>query len=274
MKFFDFKRFAGVLLLLALTFGGCTGNSEKKQKQPITSIQQLNNPGYTITVSAAGAFLEAVQRDIPNAKRIYLDGQPAYDAVRMGKVDAYAFDRVQMEIAIAEGLRGVRILPGSIGERNEIAVGLSRVSKIPGLKDKINKFIADLKADGTLQDMYQRWIKGNRKLPDIPVPEKSDTKLVVGTIGLVMPFSYYEGTTLTGYDVELSKRFAKWLGATLEFKVYGFDGVIAAAAAGDIDCIMSDLNVTPERAEKIDFSDTLYTEEIAVMVKDDAPVSE
>lgn len=274
MKFFDCRRFAGVLLLFAITCGGCTGNSEKPQKKPVTSIQQLNDPAYTVTVSELGAYLEAVKRDLPKAKRIYLSGQPAYDAVRIGKADAYAFDRMQMEVAIAEGLKGVRILPGSIGEPTKIAVGLSRASKFPGLKDKINQFIAELKANGTLQDMYRRWTTGNRTMPDIPVPEKAGTKIVVGTTGLIMPFSYYEGTTLTGYDVELSRRFANWLGAELEFKVYNFEGAVTAAAAGDVDCVMSNLNITPERAEKMDFSDVLFTEDAAVMVKDDASAAE
>ena len=275
MKFFGCRRFLVVLLLFTLTCGGCTGDSGKTQKKPVTSIQQLNDPAYTVASFGAGAMFEAVKRDLPKAKHSYMEGQQGYEAVQAGKADAYADNRTLMAVAIAEGLKGVRLLPGSIGEKVQIAVGLSRASKIPDIKHKIDTFIAELKTDGTLQNMYQRWaVDRNYTMPDISVPGKSDTKLVVGTTGVIMPFSYYEGTTLTGYDVELARRFAKWLGAELEFKVYSFDGAIAAAAVGDIDCIMSDLNVTPERAEKIDFSDTLYIEDIALMVKYDTSVSE
>ncbi|MBR0034398.1 MAG: transporter substrate-binding domain-containing protein, partial [Synergistaceae bacterium] len=274
MKFFGCRKFAGILLLLALTCGGCTGNSKIAQKQPITSIQQLNDPACTIAVSEAGPAYEAVKRDLPKAKRLYLMGQPAYDAVRSGKADAYADGRTPIDVAVANGLSGVKILPDKIGDPIDIAVGISKNSKYPGLKDKINTFIAELKANGTLQDMYQRWaVDRNFTMPDIPLQEKADTKLVVGTTGLVMPFTYYEGTTLTGYDIELSRRFAQWLGAELEFKVYNFGGILPAAAAGEVDCLMSNLFVTPERKERMDFSDPIYIESVALMVKDDDAVS-
>ena len=132
--------------------------SECYAKTPVTSIQRLNNHAFTITVSESGAAFEAVKRDLPEANIIYAAGQQGYDAVRMGKADAYAFDRRQMEIAIANGLTGVKLLPGSIGEKVEIAVGISRASKIPDLKKKVNQFISEIKSSGTFQDMYQRWL--------------------------------------------------------------------------------------------------------------------
>ena len=267
-----FMRFTVWLLLLALTCGGCTGKSDTKK--PITSIEQLNDSSRTIAVSENGAPFDAVKRDLPKAKRVHIDGQPAYDAVKMGKVDAYAYERAQMEIAIADGLKGVRLLDGNIGENVKIAVGLSPASKIDGLQKKINSFIAESRASGLLDDMHSRWvITGNRRMPDIDVPSSSGIRLVVGTSGLVMPYSYYEGEKLTGYDIEFARRFAKWLGAEVEFRIYDYGGLITAAATGEIDCVMANLNMTPERAEKIKFSDVLYTAEVALMVKDDSPVT-
>ena len=84
---------------------------------------------------------------------------------------------------------------------------------------------------------------------------------------MVQPFSYYEGTTLTGYDLELIYRFAYWLGAEVEIDVYDYGGIIAAAESGDIDCIMANLNATPERREKLEFSEGYLLSETAVMVK-------
>ena len=84
---------------------------------------------------------------------------------------------------------------------------------------------------------------------------------------MVQPFSYYEGTTLAGYDVELIYRFGAWLNAEVEIKIYDYDGIIAAAQAGDIDCIMANLNATEERRKHIEFSDCVYPSETAVMVR-------
>lgn len=272
MCILDYRKFACFLFFSFLIFGSIL---ESSAKEPITSIHQLNSPEYTVAVSESGATFIAVKRDLPGAKLIYSSGQQGYDVVRMGKADAYAFDRRQMEIAIANGLTGVKLLPGSIGEKVEIAIGISRASKIPGLKQKVNQFISELKSSGIFQDMYQRWvIDAKYTMPDIDVNSSSESKIVIGTIGLVMPFSFYEGNNLTGFDIELGRRLASWLGRNIEFRIYDYGGIIAAAATGEIDCIMADLNFTPERAEKIDFSDTLFTEETALLIKDDGTNSE
>ena len=136
------KKFASLFLLFSLLI--CVDCSAK---EPITSISQLNDSNFTIAASETGPFADAVKRDLPKAKIIYLDGHPAHEAVKMEKVDAYANNRTEMEIAIAAGLKGVRILPGNIGDKNEIVVGISRSSKIPDLKEKINQFFASPASD-------------------------------------------------------------------------------------------------------------------------------
>ena len=85
-----------------------------------------------------------------------------------------------------------------------------------------------------------------------------------------MPYSYYVGTELRGYDIELAYRFAAWLGADVVFKTYDFGGIVAAAASGDVDCIMSNLFYSPEKGEEIPFSDPLFDVEITAMVRGSA----
>ena len=105
-------------------------------------------------------------------------------------------------------------------------------------------------------------------MPDIPQAENPSFTLRVGTTGSVMPYSYYIGTELAGYDIELAHRFAAWLGAEPEFWVIDFGGIVAAAEAGRIDCIMSNLFYSEERDEAIPFSDVLFEVEITAMVRD------
>lgn len=268
-KFFVVLTAVALLSLAALFAFAGGGLARAAEKGSFTSVQQLNHPDYTIGVSTSGAAQAAVERDLPDAKTAYFEGVDSYMAVQQGRIDAYAYDRRQMEMAIANGLKGVVLLPENIGESVRIAVGISPASKIEGLKDKINRFISELKDAGTLEDMYRRWVvDGDRKMPEIELPASPNLTLKVGTAGFVPPYSYYDGSGLTGYDIELGRRFAAWLGAGIEFKIFDYGGLIAAATVGDIDCIMSNLNITPERAEKIPFSDVLYTENVAIMVRD------
>ena len=254
--------FAAVIAL----FAGCG----KVSSDQITSLSQLNEKGRKIGVASDTAEDRLVMEVLPNAKVEYFkDDMSAYTSVSQGKIDAFVFNRIAMETAIYNGMSGVRLLDETVGEGNKGAVAISPVTKIPDLEGKINTFLAELKADGTLEDMKQRWlIKHDEKLPDIPVLKTSDIHLTVATSGMNMPFTYYVGTELGGYDIELAMRFAAWLGATLEFKVYDYESIVAAALTGDVDCIFANLFITPERQESIRFSEPTFVGEVGVMVRD------
>ncbi len=254
-----------VVLLGMLCLEGC----KKQENEKITTIEQLNNPAYTIGVPEGGAGMYMAEKYLPDAKhKTYSGNSSGYLAISQGKLDGFVYDRVMMEFAIASGLENVELLEEDLGESMDVAVGISPKSQIDNLEDKVNRFLAEAKAEGTLDEMYDRWVsRAESTMPEIPTPQAPDCKLKVGTTGMVQPFSYYEGTTLTGYDVELIYRFGAWLNAEVEIKIYDYDGIIAAAEAGDIDCIMANLNATEERRKHIAFSDCVYPSVTAVMVR-------
>ena len=253
------------VLIQAVLLAGCS----KTETPEITSIEQLNDKAYSVGVGEGAAGMFAVEEYLPEAEmQFFSSNVTGYAAVQQGELDAYAYDRIMMEFAIAGGLNGVRLLDGSLGETMDIAVGVSPKTKIPNLTQKINQFLREIRDEGTLDDMYRRWVTtADNEMPEIPKAEKPVYQLKVGTTGLVQPFSYYEGTALTGYDLELIYRFAYWLGADVDISVYDYGGIIAAAESGDIDCIMANLNATPERREKLEFSEGYLLSETAVMVK-------
>ena len=235
----------------------------------ITSVAQLNDSKYTVGVGLGTSCEGDVKNNLPNAQIMYIEGTEAYKAVQLGKVDAYACDYDQLRIANDNGVEDIRLLDETIGEGITVAVGISPVSGIPDLESRVNSFIDELRADGTLDDMYRRWlVDGDETIPDIPEPEHPDKHLIVGTSGVVRPFTYYVGTELGGYDIELAKRFAAYLNASLEFKVYDYGAIVMAAHSGDVDVVMADLNVTPERSEAMIFSQPLMVQQTGLMVRD------
>ena len=258
------KRF--LVLLTALLLWAAIAQAE------ITEAAQLNAPGMTVGVSQ-GSIAEITVRELLPLANVahYTDRFLGFTALAQGKIDAFVYDRVQMQLTIQNGQTGVHLLEETLGDPVRIAVGLSPVSRIPDLEKKVNRFIAEIRADGILDDMYRRWVmEGNRTMPEIPVPESSAVHLTVGTAGIVPPYSYYESGSLNGYDIELAHRFAAWLGADLTFQVYDFAGLVAAAQSGKVDVIMSNLQYAPEREEQLPFSDTLFEEMQGIMVRGEA----
>ena len=268
MKGYSKKARAGALalaiLLLVCLLTACGGKGDV-----ITSLAELDKPGRTVGVAMGSSGDTAVTKNFHNVEiNRYSDSATAYLAVQQGKLDAFAFDATMLRYAISGGLEGVKILDETFGDITDIAIGVSRKTDIPDLVEKINAFLDVVKADGTLDDMKRRWIQeADETMPDIPLPENPEITLTVGTTGFVTPFSYYKDNKLCGFDIEMATRLASYLGAGVEFKLYDFDGVIAAAQTGVIDCVMTNLNVTPERQEVIDFSDPIYTSETAVLVR-------
>ena len=257
---------AALLCAVLLLSGACADGD-------IDSLAELNEPGRIVGVSQGSAAELTVRNELPLAGRAYFtDNQTAYLAVAQGKIDAFVFDWNQMRIAMEQGVSGVHLLEETMGETVQIGVGISPVSAIPELETKINQFIREQRKNGRLDEMFRRWVMdGEDDMPDIELPGEPKLHLTVGTTGNVMPYSYYKGTELTGYDIELAYRFAAWLGADVEFKVYDFGAIVPAAVTGDVDCIMSNLNMTPERREALPFSEALYEEHLGVMVRGEAP---
>lgn len=236
----------------------------------INSLEQLNDPQYTVGYDLGASGMFAVEEHLPKAKGAPYDSHiTGYEAVRQGKIDAYVFERMQMDIAIKSGFTGVRLLDENLGESIPIAIGISRSAHIPNLTEQLNTFIAKLQDDGTLDEMYTRWVfDHNYDQPVIPKPTAPTQKIVVGTTGIVEPYSFYIGEKLAGYDIELVERFLSEINAEVEYRIYDYSGIIAAAESGEIDCIFANLNITAERQEVIDFSDPLYIMDNGVMVAD------
>lgn len=248
--------FACILALVLCLLTGCGA----KGSEAITSLDQLNKPGRKIGMQNDTNDDKLVKETLPNAEiEYYKDAIAGYTAVKQGKLDAYVYGKLAMGIAIKNGMQGVRLLDESLGKSYTMAVAIAPNTRIPDLEKQINAFLDEVKEDGTLDDMIDRWlVRGDDTMPEIQVPENTALPLVVGTSGVYEPFTYYVGTELRGYDIELAYRFAAWLGATVEFKVYDYDGIIAAAQGGDVDCVFAALFITPERQEAILFSQPTY----------------
>lgn len=63
---------------------------------------------------------------------------------------------------------------------------------------------------------------------------------------------------LAGFDMELAKYIADYLGLTLEVVPVDFNGIIGEMGAGVADLAMAGLSPDPDRLEKMDFSDIYY----------------
>ena len=143
-------------MLLALAAGLLVSCAPKDEG--ITSLGQLNQPDVKIGVSSDSTESAIVQKEFPQAEIMYInDPMAAFTSVAQGKVDAFIGNRLNMQLAIYNGMKGVRLLDETLGEGNVAAAAISPSAEIPDLKGKINEFLKQVKDDGTLNDMRERW---------------------------------------------------------------------------------------------------------------------
>lgn len=102
--------------------------------------------------------------------------------------------------------------------------------------------------------------------------KKAETKVLrVGTEATFAPFEFQkEGSkTYDGFDMDLARAIGKQMGRKVEIVNMGFDALIPALNAGNIDCAIAGMTITEERKKAVTFSDPYYTSGLIIMVKKD-----
>lgn len=110
-----------------------------------------------------------------------------------------------------------------------------------------------------------------------------ETSIVVGLEAAYAPFNWatptqneftvsitgQAGFYADGYDVVMAQKIADALGLNLVIKAYGWDGLIPALNAGEIDLIIAGMSPTAERALTVNFSEEYYRSEQVMVVRVD-----
>lgn len=69
---------------------------------------------------------------------------------------------------------------------------------------------------------------------------------------------------LTGFEIDVANKIARDMGVKPEFKVYDWDGIIAALERGEVDVIAGGMAITPARALRVNFSRPLATDGVGL----------
>lgn len=101
--------------------------------------------------------------------------------------------------------------------------------------------------------------------------EAAEKVLRVGTEPSFAPFEFQkEGSKeFTGFDIDLIRAIGKQMGYKVEVQNMGFDALIPALNAGNIDVAIAGMSITDERKKVVEFSDPYYTSGLIIMVNND-----
>lgn len=263
-----------LLLAASLLLVACGSAPETPAATGHNGVLDVNAfDGKLVACCVGTVFDEYVMQYLPGAEVGNFNN--TYDcitALKAGKVDAFMEDDAAIRKLLAYYPELEMLEPFLTTDSYGVTVALENTE----LLNSLNEFIAQIRADGTRDDMLARWLDtaDSPPMPKFELP-KDNGKLVFVTVGTIDGFNYYEQGELAGFDVEFAYRFAQYAGKDLEIVLSDFAGRIPMVQSGKADFGASLTTITEERKKSVAFSDPYYEGGAAVCVlRGDAPAVE
>ena len=241
-----------------------SGAASEASTQAIQSLEDLNGKTVGVQLGTTGDLL--MSEEVGKADGLNLAGVEQYnkaaDAVQAlltNKIDAVCIDDQVAKNFVAANEDKLTMLDTAYKEES-YAIAVSKDN--PELTEALNGAIAELKEDGTLDAILNKYIAKEEGATGYVTPEGTEYPngtLVMATNATFDPYEYIENGEVVGIDAEFAKALCDKLGYDLEIEDMEFDSIIAAVNSGKADFGMAGMTVTPERQEQIDFTDTYCT---------------
>ncbi len=239
-------------------------SSEAPAAPAIESVDDLEGKKIGVQLGTTGDIYASDIKDATIEQ--YNKGFEAVQALSQGKLDAVIIDD-QVAKALAADNDAVKVLeePFTV---EDYAICVSKEKK--ELTEAMNKAIAEIKADGTLEAILDKYINQTEGAKGYVSPEgvdRSKGTLVMATNAEFPPYEYHEGDGIVGIDAEFAKAICDKLGYELKIEDMAFDSIIAAVQSGKADFGAAGMTVTEDRLKNIDFTDSYCTASQVVIVK-------
>lgn len=246
-----------VILIITLSLAGCNNGGEKDIKNEGAKLKTVTDlKDKRIGVLLGSVYDGYAAQNFPNATVLqYKSPSDMILAVKSGKVDASFYNHEAL-LKILQNDKELGILGGNLFS---VPIGIGFNKDNDSLRESFNAFLKQIKENGVYDDMVNRWIvNGSTNMPVIDNP-KNNGVLTVGVVSdKGLPFAIVKDNKMIGFDIELSERFAAYLGKELKLADMDFGNLIAAVSTNKIDMIASTVMITEERKKQIDFSDPYY----------------
>jgi len=224
-----------------------------------TSVSQLH--GRRIGVQTGTTFDEIVLETLPDAKISYFNSYPDMAAaLKARKIDGFPGDEPVLQLMASEDSK-IRILADRM-DTFEFGFVLPKDKEGEKLRDEMNAWLTEMKADGELERIIARWTNGTEEdkiVPDYASYPAPNGVLTMATEGAYAPMNYYRKNEVVGFEIELAARFCEARGYGLRVQSMLFDAILPAVQAGKADFAAAGMTITEERKESVYFSDPYYT---------------
>lgn len=247
-----------VLIILCLLITGCSNNLKS-----INNIEDLSNS--KIGVYTGSEYDTILKNNIKSATPVYYNSySDEISALKSGKIDAFLTDE-PLAKEILKNNEGLKNLDEKL-TTDSYAFAIN--PKKSTLKEEIDEIILEMKKDGTLTKLEEKWFGNNEEQKEL---EKYDYKytytIKFATVSGSAPFAYMKNNEIVGYDIDVINYIGYRLGYKIEIVEMAFEGMIAALVSGKVDMAGCSIIVTEERKKAVLFSEPNYTGGIVLVTR-------
>ena len=256
------------VVALALTACGSSSTASSSaasgsaDAQAITALEDLKGKTVGVQLGTTGDLYMSGEvggeLDIAAVEQ-YNKAGDAVQALLSNKIDAVCIDDQVAKKFVEANADKLTILDTAYAVEDYAAC----VSKDrPELTSALNEAIAELKTDGTLDAILDKYINKTEGAAGYVTPDGTEYPngtLIMATNATFEPYEYIENGAVIGIDAEFGKAICDKLGYELQIEDMEFDSIIPAVQSGKADFGMAGMTVTEERLENIDFTDTYCT---------------
>ena len=187
-------------------------------------------------------------------------------ALKGGKVDGIMLDKPNFNSVARtdKNLSCITVPAYSV----EIGFGFQKNDAGNALQAQMNEFLKELKANGKIDELIDKWYGETEPEETIPLDELSSNEktLQVAIDTTRKPFVYmYEGKPV-GFEIEVLYMFCEKYGYNVQIEDLSFASGLAGLASERYDLVCGGLYMTDERKESVNFSDPYMNAEV-VMAK-------
>ena len=259
-----------LLFTAALTLMVLSCEQDKVSSSELHSEADLS--GHTVSTTAGNYYDNKYSsRDDITMFRVNTEAD-GIQAVRQGLADVHVTDEVTFTPELRRQL-GIRLaFKGE--EAFDVAFAVRKGDD--QLREQMDRFIDQLKADGTLDAILSHWledtpapgpVKGGE--PGAPTPLRCLTGVSMAPICYIG-----EGGEWMGMDADILKRFAAWSGRTFDMKYQDLGSAMIALSTGQCDVVCACLYITDERKKSVDFTQPYYLCRAGYFVVDEESTSQ
>ena len=236
-----------------------TASSAAAGKQTIFALEDLKGKTVGVQLGTTGDLYMSDEigggLDIAGVEQ-YNKAADAVQALLSNKIDAVCIDDQVAKKFVDANPDTLTILDTAYAVE-DYAACLSKDNS--ALTEAMNGAIAELKADGTLDAILDKFINKTEGAQGYVSPADADHSkgtLVMATNAAFEPYEFIESGEVVGIDADFARAICDKLGYALQIEDMEFDSIIPAVQSGKADFGMAGMTVTEERLKSIDFTDS------------------